>query len=265
MGSAQEKAQTAIDKRRGTSNASTIKNMLEQQSKAIALALPRHMNPDRMVRVAWGCISRNDKLLKCKAASLIRCILQASELGLEPSNVLGHAYLVPFKNEATLIVGYKGFVELAARGGQARFRPPRVVYSTDNFLWQDGLVQKLEHTPMPKTKDSKITHAYVCVDFANGLPPMCDVMTVDEIESIRKSSPYGNKGPWKEYYEEMCKKTVVRRCAKFTPLSPELQVAAAEDEAREFGDAIEADFELTDPDPETGEMAPPEREPGQEG
>jgi len=279
---AQEKAQTALDKRTGRGNAATVSNMLEQQKGAIARALPRHMHADRMVKVAWGCISRNKDLLKCSATSLVRAVVQAAELGLEPSNVLGHCYLIPFKGQATLIVGYKGFIELAARGGQARFRPARVVFDCDHFIWEDGLVQRLEHVPGKREKKSKPTHAYVVVDFANGLPAMLDVMTVDEVETVRAMSKMPNGQAWKGSWVEMAKKTVVRRMAKYVPMSPELQRAAAADEGQELHpDAIEADFALpAEVDPETGEVtekeepgtgegpppeSKPEREPGQEG
>lgn len=261
-----QKAQGALDKRTGRSNATTIANLLESKKGAIAQALPRHMDADRMVKVAWGSIRRTPALLKCSASSLVNAVIQAAELGLEPSNVMGHCYLVPFGKEATLIVGYRGFIELAARGGQARYRPARVVYDCDHFVWQDGLHQVLEHTPGERSKDSRPTHAYVVADFANGLPPMVDVMTFDEIETVRRQSKMPNGPAWRDSWPEMAKKTVVRRMAKYVPMSPELQRAAAEDERRDMHpDAVDADFSVIDEiDPETGGVTP-EREPGQEG
>ena len=240
------KAQVALDKRRGGGNAATISTMLQAQRGAIEQALPRHMDADRMVKVAWGCISRSPPLLKCTAQSLVRAVIQAAELGLEPSSSLGHCYLVPYGKDATLIVGYKGLVELAARGGKARFRPARVVYDCDEFTWRDGLEQVLEHTPGKRDASSKPTHAYAVVDFAGGLPAMADVMTYDEVESVRKRSRGANSPAWRDHWDEMAKKTVVRRMSKYVPMSPTLQRAAAEDEERETSGPIEVEFAVSD-------------------
>jgi recombination protein RecT len=236
---AMEKAQASLDKRRGGGGqGQQVHQLLERAKNQISMALPKHLNADRMVRVAWGVISRTPDLLRCEATSLVRAVIQAAELGLEPSNVMGHCYLVPFKNQATLMIGYRGFIELAARAGKARFRPARVVYDCDTFQWHDGLEQSLTWVPGDRTSSSRPTHVFVVVDFANGLPPMMEVMTYSEIERIRKTSKMPNGPGWRDNWEEMAKKTVVRRMAKYVPMSPELQRAASSDEAIEMTAAV---------------------------
>ena len=84
--------------------------------KQLALALPKHITPDRMARVCMTMIRQVPLLMKCDPMSLIGSIVKLSQLGLEPDNGLGHAYLIPFKNnkkntvECQLIIGYRGMI-----------------------------------------------------------------------------------------------------------------------------------------------------------
>ena len=60
-------------------------------------------------------------------ASLMSAIVKASQLGLEVGSAMGHAYLVPYKTEATLIIGYRGMLALARRSGEIQSITARVV------------------------------------------------------------------------------------------------------------------------------------------
>ena len=84
--------------------------------KQVALCLPKHMTPDRFVRVALTALTRVPKLAQCTEASLIKCMLTCSELGLEPDGRLAH--LIPYGKDCTLVIDYKGLAELAMRSGK---------------------------------------------------------------------------------------------------------------------------------------------------
>src|SRR4051812_13911554 len=95
-----------------------LQALLEEHKGLIAAALPRHMTPERMIRVALTAIKSNPTLMKCDALSVAACIVQASILGLEPVSFLGEAYLIPFKNKdgsysCQFIPGYQGLIKLA--------------------------------------------------------------------------------------------------------------------------------------------------------
>jgi recombination protein RecT len=119
----------------------------------LKLALPRHMSPERMIRVAVTAIQKTPKLMECSQQSLIACIVEASQLGLEPDGVIGHAYLVPYKNkttgrmEAQLMAGYKGLIELARRSGQIGAVNAEIVFANDEFRIVKGLNPDLIHIP----------------------------------------------------------------------------------------------------------------------
>src|ERR1700731_3117574 len=85
--------------------------------KQLALALPNALKPDRVVQLAMTMIKKNTALIKCDHTSIIACVVECSQLGLELESVLGHAYLVPFGETCTLIVGYRGFMHLMYQSG----------------------------------------------------------------------------------------------------------------------------------------------------
>lgn len=229
----------------------TIRTLLEKSKVQIAVALPKHLSADRMLRVAMTSIQRTPALLACSQASLIGAIIQAAQLGLEPDGVLGHAYLVPYKDVCQLIVGYKGLIDLARRSGQLSTIYARVVYSKDQFEYSFGLQEKLEHIPTRDTDDpGEMLYAYAVIKMKDG-GIQFDVMSKREIEAIRTRSPAGNKGPWISDTAEMWKKTVLRRVCKMAPLSVEVARAVALDERADLGlpqqleDVVEAQIEVT--------------------
>ena len=82
----------------------TLADQITALAPQLAKALPRHMNADRMARIALTEFRKNPELGKCTPHSLFGSLLTASQLGLEPGP-LGHAYLIPYKGQVTLQLG----------------------------------------------------------------------------------------------------------------------------------------------------------------
>lgn len=227
----------------------TIRSLLEKSKPQISMALPRHLNADRMMRVAMTSIQRTPALLACNQATLIGAVIQAAQLGLEPDGVLGHAYLVPYKDTCQLIIGYKGYIDLARRSGQISTIYARVVYSKDQFEYSFGLVEKLEHVPSRDQEPGEVVAAYAVIKMKDG-GVQFDVMSRREIDAIRSRSSSANNGPWVTDYAEMAKKSVLRRVCKMAPLSVEVARAVALDERADLGlpqqleDVVEAQIEV---------------------
>lgn len=219
----------------------TLRDMLMERKDAIAELVPRHLNPDRLLKVALMSVDRNPDLAACSTQSLIRCVLQCAELGLDPGNALGGAYLVPYKGVATLIVGYRGYVELARRSGAVSSIEAHVVYARDAFTITYGLEPQLRHEPYLGDEDrGELRAVYAIARFKDdAAPPQFDHMIRAELEKAKASSQTGRKnvGPWRDWYEEMARKTVVRRLIKYLPMTPELQTAADVDDQAEVGRA----------------------------
>ena len=212
----------------------------------IAMALPKHITADRLLRVAMTTVLKTPGLLKCDQRSLLSTVMECAQLGLMPDGILGQAYLVPFENrkagrtDVTLIIGYKGLRELAYRSGMIKdWSPATIVYEGEPFKVFGGTEAHIEHEPLPPSKrGDKIVGVYSVAHLING-GTISAFMWIEEVEKVRRKVQEKNKmkdsGPWKDYYEEMVKKTADRRLAKYVPKSPDLQRVAALDEAREFG------------------------------
>lgn len=227
----------------------TLRTMLDKALPQIKLALPRHMSAERMLRVAVTAAQRTPDLLKCDPLSFVGAVVQASQLGLEPDGILGHAYLAPFNNRKTgrkevqLIAGYRGLIDLARRSGHVATISSHVVHERDKFDFAYGLEDRLEHVPHMDGDKGDPRCVYAVARLRDGGYAF-DVMTVDEIERIRKSSKSANGDAWSNHWGEMARKTVIRRLMKYLPLSPELQKAVALDEAADAGVAQSLDIEV---------------------
>jgi recombination protein RecT len=197
----------------------------------LAAALPKGLSADRMVRVVLTAINKNPDLLKCTKESLWEAVMGCSALGLFP-DMLGRAYLVPYGNKCTLIIGYKGLIDLAYRSERIDGVQLRPVFQGDYFVYRFGLEPQLEHEPC--SEPGQLTHVYSVVHIKGAANPTFDVMRRDEVEAIRARSKAGNNGPWKTDYAAMAMKTVLRRHAKLLPMSAEMVQALEMD-----GDGID--------------------------
>lgn len=211
----------------------TIGSLIEQMKPQIARALPKHMDADRLARIALTVVRQTPQLANASPESLLGALMTCAQLGLEPGP-LGHAYLVPFRNSKTgttevqFIPGYRGLIDLARRSGQVRSIAARIVRQGDYFEYDFGLDERLEHTPKADPS-ATVTHAYAVVRYVDGGHDF-EVMTTSEVNAIRDRSKAAKNGPWVTDWDEMAKKTVIRRLAKRMPMSIEFHRAVAQDE-----------------------------------
>jgi len=228
--------------------ANTIRAYLEQSSvkKELARAVPKHLSVDRLLRVAMTSIQQTPKLLDCTPKSLLSCVMTCASLGLEPDMFLGQAYLVPFFNskkgylEAQLIPGYRGYIALARRSGEVQSVSAQVVYTNDEFVLKYGINEELSHVPAEGDR-GKPKGAYVVFKYKDGGYSF-DYMTVEDIEKIRARSKAGDSGPWVTDFDEMAKKTVIKRHSKLAPLSVEFAKAAALEDRVHAGESQDSIF-----------------------
>ena len=189
----------------------------------IAKALPKHLTADRQIRIALTALTRTPKLMDCTPASVCKCLLDLSAAGLEPDG--RRAHLIPFGKECTLVIDYKGLAELAMRSGLVSNIHADVVCENDMFEADTGRVR---HRVNYKEPRGKVYAAYCIIRFKDE-SEKAEVMSVEDIEAIRKRSRAGGSGPWVTDWNEMAKKTVARRAFKWVPLSPEIRDAVEKD------------------------------------
>lgn len=219
----------------------TLSGMLNDYRVEIARALPKHVSPDRMLRIALTSARKTPELLECSPESFMGAVIQASQLGLEPDTPLGHGWLLPFKNKATgkkevqFMPGYRGYMDLVYRTPSHPILMPREVYEGDTFVYELGLTPKCEHGPMPHGQNALLTHAYVVATFPDGRKEIW-VMSRSEIEAARGRSKAKGFSPWQSDYGPMAMKTCIRRICKYLPMSVELQIAIGLDDLVDAGE-----------------------------
>lgn len=218
--------------------------MNDQARGQLAKVAAKHMNPERMMRVVANAIRTTPQLAECDPMSMLGALMTCASLGLEPNTPLGHAYLIPFKNtrknitEVQMIIGYKGFADLARRSGQVIGLHADVVYSDDE-LWsyEYGSDMHLRHKPGPRK--GKKTHAYCHVTLKDGqafvvLPWEQVLKTRDASQGWKTAVKFGKTAanPWGSHEDRMGAKTAVRALANAgeMPLSIEFLEAADTDE-----------------------------------
>lgn len=202
----------------------TIQDIIRtDMASQFAMALPSICTPERFIRVALTTINKTPKLAQCSQTSLLGCLMDCASLGIEPDG--RRAYLIPYGNNATLIIGYQGLMELARRTGEVSLWKAELVCDKDEFTYENGTVQHKINWREPR---GDVYAVYSIVKFKDGTIDY-EVMQMHEIEAIRDRSKAGKQGPWATDFHEMAKKTVIRRQAKRMPMSSEFRDALDKD------------------------------------
>lgn len=218
---------------------------MERHKADFAMVVPKHLSPERVMRVAIAAARRNPELMSCWLPSVVGGCLEASALGLEINTPLHHAYLIPFKNnktrrtEAQLIIGYEGYIELMYKHPKVFSVFFNVVHEKDTFRYSYGKEENIEHFEYEGKDRGAVTHFYAYAHIGeNGFRFV--VVPDSEAQRIRdefSKSYQMNKteGPWATDYVAMGCKTALRKLQKFVP------------KAAEVAQALEADFKVVDP------------------
>lgn len=217
--------------------APSIAQFIQRIQPEIARALPRGMDADRLARLALTVVRQSDmearkagkpenSLANCSVESFGGALLTAAALGLEPG-VNQEAYLVPYKGECTLIVGYQGLAKLFWQHPLAKHLDAHAVHANDQFEYGYGLDPYLNHQPA-KGERGKITHYYAVAKLSTGASSFV-VLTAEEVKALRggKVGPSG-KIPDPQHWME--RKTALRQLVKLLPKSTQLAAALAIDE-----------------------------------
>jgi recombination protein RecT len=229
----------------------------------LGAALPNvGIRPDTFARWCVTALRRQPALLLCDRSSLLGAMVQSAQLGLDPSGATGQAYLLPFGKQVTFVVGYKGLISLAYRGGQVGYIDAHVVHANDQFSYAYGLVPKLNHVPANGERGA-LQYAYAIAKVKGG-EPIFTVLTAADIDKIKASSASAraSSSPWNSHPDQMWLKSAVRRLCKLLPLSTEALAAVGKDEDSEERGippivSID-DFTVTDvPAPESEKPAEP--------
>ena len=190
---------------------SDLAQYLNTRKSGLARASNRE-KADELVRLGVLQAFRSPQLSACNPASIYTALLEAATLRLAP-NLHGDCYLVPYRDECTLQIGYKGMLKLAMRSGQFTDIYAEVVYEGETYKATGGTNPTIVHE-YQAARDvdlGEIVGAYVVLVYKSGYVRPEHVRW-QEIEKRRAASPGSNSqsSPWVRWYSEMVKKSAIK-------------------------------------------------------
>lgn len=206
------------------------RDFLSARMKQIGEWVQNGVRPEALVRFALRDMDgeKGTALRTCTPQSIYLGLLACAVTGLEPGALKGEAYLVPFKGEATFMVGYRGIIKQARRSRDVVAIWSNVVYDQDEFEVDLGSANKLVHKPRLGQRGKDIIAAYAIARMVNGQDEI-ELMDRDDLDAVRKA---GNNSPaWKDWPDQMMRKAPIRRLGKRLPLGADYYVAMALDDA----------------------------------
>lgn len=219
-----------------------MRGLIASQTKAIKATLPKHIDFGRFCRIALNAMATTPKLLECDQNSFLLAVMRSAQLGLEPDGLMGQAYLIPYGKSVQLQIGYKGYITLARQSGEISFITAEAVHENDDF--DLNIFATPRFSPYLKGDRGELL-GFIAVARFKDESFQYVFMTKDEVDTIRSKTQawkqalsdakYDNQGnitkfvnkwgkevdsvPWFHHYNEMAKKTAIRRLAKYLPLS----------------------------------------------
>ncbi|MFG7180714.1 recombinase RecT [Burkholderia pseudomallei] len=230
-----------------------VEAFFKKNRDQIGMALPKHLNPDRMTRLALTALSQNPELRKCTMRSIFGEVVKASQIGLE-IGVLGQGFLVPYWNEkkgvseAQFIAGWQGLVDLVARAGRASVWTG-AVFDGDEFDYSLGDAPFVKHKPCGEDDPAKITHVYAIGRVNGSQWPIIEVWPIMKVRRHRdRYNRVGQRHYSFKQWEMYARKVPLLQVLKYVPKSIELNMALAAEAAHGEVFTIDGDFQPIDPD-----------------
>ena len=208
--------------------------MLKAYQAEIARALPKHLDGDRMARIALTCFRQAPALGKCDPKSVFAAVIMAAQLGLEPG-IGGQAYLIPYGRECQFVPGWQGLVDLISRAGRASVWTG-AVYEGDEFDYALGDSPYVHHKPCGEDDERKLTHVYAIGRIDKAQWPVIEVWPIEKVVRHRdRYNKVGGKHYSYKHLEMYGRKVALLQVLKYMPKSVELQTAIALEHSAEQG------------------------------
>ena len=231
----------------GQGQFASFKTLLQKFKPQIGEMLPRHLTPERMMRIATMAASRDSGLLRAEPMSVIASIVQASRMGIEPDGTFNSGWLIARwngktqRNECTFQIGYGGKIDLQMRSGKYEEITARAIHKNDKFKMSFTPALKFFHEPLLDGDRGPLIAVY-CVTVTKTGHHIVDFMTRAECEQVRDNFGPRNKagnivGPWVSDFEAMCLKTVIHKASKTKDKSVEYRNFQAEEDRIEAGES----------------------------
>lgn len=215
------------------------KAFLDARLAALAKWVRGGVRPEALIRFSLLDMQQNQKLRECTSESIYLALLACAVTGLEPGALKGEAYLVPFAGKATFMTGYKGLIKMAKRSHEVIGISANVVRANDVFDLDLGTSNALVHKPARGDR-GEVIGAYAIAAMVHNHREIewVDIEDLNKIQAVAESR--GKSPAWRDWPDEMRRKTGIRRLSKRLPLGHDYIVSAAIENAQdETGSANE--------------------------
>jgi len=212
---------------------SETKQQLVSSTQAIESCLPAHIPVKKFMRTAMSSITNNPDIGQCQTNTVISACQKAAQDGLILDG--REAALVSFNKKngnqwekhAQYMPMVNGILKKLRNSGQISTISAQVVYENDEFSYNPGTAE-LNHNPDWFSERGEPVGVYAIAELKDG-GRQVEIMNKAQLDEVRKVSKSGSDrdtgepaGIWKTWPQEMWKKTVLRRIAKYLPSSADL-------------------------------------------
>jgi recombination protein RecT len=234
-----------------------VKRQMDKSKDEFLKALPSHITFEKFQRTVMSALIADPGLLAADRQSLLAsCVLAASD------------GLLPDKREAALVVYqckvkqgnaevwidkvqympmFNGILKKVRQSKELLSVVTHPVYDKDEFEYTLGDDERITHKPYTGAEKRGLVKAAYCIVKLKDGTVMREVMTREDIDKVRDKSKAKDSqyGPWKNWYEEMARKSVFRRLAKWLPQSVDVSEAFAHDESMDILDEVKGSSPVT--------------------
>lgn len=210
-----------------TKPADIVRHALDKMAPEFRAALPPHVDVKKFIRVTMTAVQTNPALLDADRRTLFSAATRAAQMGLLPDG--REAAIVTFKGQAQLMPMLGGILKLARNSGEIASIDAQIVYSADKFTYRPGIDTVPAHEPDWFGNRGEMIGVYAVAKMKDGAAYV-EIMNKQQIDKIRSVSRSKDSGPWVQWYDEMARKSVIRRLAKRLPMSTDLDGAVFEDD-----------------------------------
>ncbi len=219
----------------------TMAEEIEQRTERFQAALPPHIPVAKFKSVLTAAINRAPDLVKADRRSFFNSAVQCANDGLVPDG--REAALVVYNNKVKTEEGEKwlpfvqylpmvaGIMKKVRNSGEIANWQVYAVHKNDEYKIVEGFDTTFEYHRFLDGDPGPLKFVASLVTFKSGETSL-EIMTVFEIEKVKaRSKVKSDRGPWATDYEEMCKKTVIKRHSKRLPMNTDALDVIRRDDA----------------------------------
>lgn len=175
--------------------------------------------------INWGkesqfaiqAFQKNDYLAKIAMSNQIsaqNAIINVAAIGITLNPASKLAYLVPRDGGVCLDISYMGLLHIAQQSGSILWGQCKLVHANDTYE-SNGLDKAPTHKYQAFGERGSIVGGYCTVKTPDG-DYLTEEMSLADIKKVAATSK-AKKGPWQTFWEEMARKTIVKRASKYWP------------------------------------------------